>query len=89
MKTLDIVLLIVAIFIVIFVVMMFVTFWRFGMIPDTLCTCFFACVGGECGICGWIKTTKDRQMERNWQLEDEARAEKRQKKNAEYGEGLR
>lgn len=72
-KTMDLILIIVGVLLVIFTVMMFVTFWKYGMIPDTLCTCFFACMGGECGIMGWIKTTKERQKEREWQLEDEER----------------
>ena len=73
MKTMDLILIIIAILVIIFTVMMFVTFWRYNMIPDTLCTCFFACVGTECGAMGWIKTTKDRMRERQWQLEDEER----------------
>lgn len=73
MKTMDLILIIIAIFIIIFTIMMFVTFWRFAMIPDTLCTCFFACVGSECGVMGWIKTTKERHENRKWQLEDEER----------------
>ena len=36
-------------------------------IPDTLVTCVFAALGGECGIMGWIKTTKDRRRERKWE----------------------
>ena len=79
MKTLDLVLLIVGILTLAFIVVMLVSFWHFGSIPDTLCTCFFACVGSECGICGWIKTTKERQLERKWQLEDEKRAEEKRK----------
>lgn len=39
--------------------------------------CVFATLGGECGIMGWIKTTKDRNRERKWEQEDkqEAKAE--------------
>lgn len=87
MKALDVVLIILLIMFIAFVVMMFITFWRFGMIPDTLCTCFFACIGGECGICGWIKTTKERQTERQWQLEDEKRMEKRMRSEKKRSEG--
>ena len=49
---------------------MIVLFNRTGMIPDTLCTCVFACLGGECGAMAWIKTTKDRYREREWEQED-------------------
>ena len=73
MKTMDLILVIIGILIIVFTIMMFVTFWKFSTIPDTLCTCFFACVGSECGVMGWIRTTKDRAREREWQLEDEKR----------------
>ena len=32
-------------------------------IPDTLCQCVFALLGGECGVMGWIKTNKDKAAE--------------------------
>ncbi|MFR2116015.1 MAG: hypothetical protein ACLS45_01845 [Subdoligranulum sp.] len=46
-------------------------------VPDTLITCVYATLGGECGVMGWIKTTKDRNRERKWEQEDkqEAKAE--------------
>ena len=37
-------------------------------------TCVFATLGGECGIMGWIKTTKDRNRERKWEQEDKQEA---------------
>ena len=40
------------------------------MIPDTLVTCVFASLAGECGIMGWIKTSKERKRERKWEIED-------------------
>ena len=43
---------------------------RTGGIPDTLCTCVFSVCGGECGVMGWIKTTKDRHLSRQYELED-------------------
>ena len=46
---------------------------------DTLCTCVFAACGGECGVMGWIKTTKERQRERSFELEDREHEEQRQK----------
>lgn len=73
MKTLDLILLIVAIITLAFTISMIVIFCQYNMIPDTLVTCFFACVGSECGICGWIKTAKVRHEDRKWQLEDEER----------------
>lgn len=47
-----------------------------GGIPDTLCQCVFALLGGECGVMGWIKTTKDKQQDRKWAEEDRQRMER-------------
>lgn len=30
----------------------------------------FSVCGGECGVMGWIKTTKDRHLSRQYELED-------------------
>lgn len=68
--TMDIILIIVFAALIIFTVEMIREFRLYGSIPDTLCTCVFACLGGECGIMGWIKTTKERRRERNYELED-------------------
>ena len=32
--------------------------------------CVFAACGGEFGVMGWIKTTKDKHITRKWELED-------------------
>lgn len=63
--TMDIVLIAIAVFLVAFVAAMIVLYYATGGIPDTLCTCVFAACGGECGVMGWIKTTKERQMDRS------------------------
>ncbi len=70
MKTLDLILAIIAVLTVIFTVAMIVIFCVYGTIPDTLVTCWFTCIVGECGVCGWIKTTKERHKQRQWDLED-------------------
>lgn len=62
-KTMDVILVILAIFLLVFVIVMIAIYIRTGGIPDTLCTCVFSVCGGECGVMGWIKTTKDRQYE--------------------------
>ena len=59
-----------------FTVTMIVLFVRLGTEPATLETCVFAALGGECGVMGWIKTTKERYRERQWQREDEERRRK-------------
>lgn len=69
-KTMDAVLVTMAVFLLGFVVAMLWLYQTTGGIPDTLCTCVFAACGGECGVMGWIRTTKDRQRERKYELED-------------------
>lgn len=76
MKTMDLILLIVGVLTVAFTVTMIVLFARTGGVPDTLVSCWFAAIGGECGIMGWIKTTKERREQRRWDLADEKRREK-------------
>lgn len=73
--TMDIILIIVGVMLFSFTVTMIATFREYGAIPDTLVTCVFAALGGECGVMGWIKTTKERRMDRTWELEDRKEAE--------------
>lgn len=74
--TMDRILIFIAVLLVIFTAVMIVLHIQTGTIPDTLCTCVFAVCGGECGVMGWIKTTKDRRQERKYELEDLEREEK-------------
>jgi hypothetical protein len=74
--TMDKILVIVAVFLVVFVAIMLWMYYVTGGIPDTLCTCVFACCGGECGVMGWIKTNKDKCRDREYELEDRERSEK-------------
>lgn len=69
-KTMDVILIGLAVFLLIFIVVMLVLYYLTGGIPDTLCTCVFGICGGECGVMGWIRTTKDKQVDRRHQLED-------------------
>ena len=69
-RTMDVVLAIIAVFLLLFIVTMLVLYYITGAIQDTLCTCVFAICGGECGVMGWIKTTKERQKDRQYELED-------------------
>ena len=66
----DRILAVVFVLLVAFTVAMIVIFLRVGAIPDTLCTCVFGALAGECGIMGWIKTSKVRHKEREWEVED-------------------
>ena len=66
----NLILALIGVFLLAFTVYMIILFREYGMIPDTLVTCVFASLAGECGIMGWIKTTKERKRERKWELED-------------------
>ena len=81
-RTMDLILIVVAVALVAFTLEMLRIYRETGGIPDTLCTCVFAALGGECGAMAWIKTTKDRQKDRQWQREDQDREERLQN-NAE------
>lgn len=74
--TMDIVLVVIAVFLLVFVAVMTWLYYKTGGIPDTLCTGVFAICGGECGIMGWIKTTKERHRERQYELEDREQEER-------------
>ena len=85
LKTMDIILVVMAVLLVAFTLKMILVFEQTGAIPDTLCTCVFAALGGECGVMGWIKTTKDKLTDRKWQIEDRAQDEKeREEKENEF-----
>ena len=71
----DVILVIVGISLFAFTVAMIHIFQKYGAVPDTLVTCVYATLGGECGIMGWIKTTKNRNKEREWEQEDRKEAE--------------
>ena len=61
-----------------FTVTMIDLFKTYGSVPDTLINCVFLICGGECGVMGWIKTTKERFRDRQYELEDREHEEKRQ-----------
>lgn len=68
--TLNIVLICVGLFFVWFNYQMLEIFKLCGSIPETYACAVIAATIGECGICGWIKTTKDKRMQREWDKED-------------------
>ena len=72
----NIILIIVGVSLFAFTIAMIQIFRECGAVPDTLVTCVFAALGGECGIMGWIKTTKDRRQERTWEVEDRQEAKR-------------
>ena len=77
-RTMDVILVVIAVALVAFTLEMIAIFKETGMIPDTLCTCVFAALSGECGAMAWIKTTKDRRQDRVWIREDQDREERLQ-----------
>ena len=79
LRTMDVILLVVAVALVAFTLEMLAVYRETGAIPDTLCACVFAALGGECGAMAWIKTTKERNTDRKWQREDQEREERLQK----------
>lgn len=68
--TLNIILFLVGAFFVWFNWQMLITFRECGSIPETYACAVVAATIGECGICGWIRTNKDRNLERKWEKED-------------------
>ena len=79
LKTMDLILIILGVFGFAFIVIMIILYILTGGIPDTLCTCVFAALFGECGVMGWIKTTKERRRERQYELEDREHEERKEK----------
>lgn len=75
-KTMDLILVILAIAGLVFTVCMIRIFREQGAIPDTLVTCVFGVLFGECGAMAWIKTTKERNQARSWEKEDREREER-------------
>lgn len=76
--TMDIVLIVIAVFLLLFVIAMIILYCQTGGIPETLCTCVFGACTGEMGFMGWIKTTKDRHRERQYELEDRTYEDKKE-----------
>ncbi len=56
--TMDIILVIIGVSALAFTIVMIWIFIVHDSVPDTLITCFFAFIGGECGIMGLIQNTK-------------------------------
>ena len=80
--TMDLILILVGSFLLIFTTTMIVLHVLTGTTPDTLITCVFAACGGECGVMGWIKTAKERRLERQYEIEDREHEEQKDKEGA-------
>lgn len=42
-----------------------------GAIPETYACAVIAATIGECGLCGWIRTTKDKNKQADNEMEDD------------------
>lgn len=69
--TLNIVLICVGAFFLWFNWQLLETFKELGSIPETYACAVIVATIGEAGICGWIRTSKDRKREREWSKEDQ------------------
>lgn len=67
--TLNLILILVGAFFVWFNWQMLCIFREQGMIPESYACAVIAATIGECGICGWIRTNKDRHREHQWEQE--------------------
>lgn len=68
--TLNIILFLVGAFFVWFNWQMICVFRECGAIPESYACAVVAATIGECGICGWIRTNKDKKLDRKWEKED-------------------
>lgn len=84
--TMNLILVIIGITLLTFTIVMIDLFKNYGTIPDTLVTCVFAVLGGECGVMGWIKTNKDKNRDRKVELEDRRYYDEKEKAAMNGGE---
>lgn len=72
--TMNLILILVFAFFIWFNAQMLCIYRECASIPETYACAVIAATIGECGICGWIRTTKDKKQDRQW--EKEAKEEK-------------
>lgn len=70
LKTMNVVLIVIGVYLMLFTACMIHLYKETGGIPDTLVTCVFTACTGELGVMGWIKSTKDKYIKRAEKLED-------------------
>lgn len=73
--TLNLVLMFVGAFFIWFNWQMILLYKDCGSMPESYACAVVAATIGECGICGWIRTTKDKKLDRKWQKQDEREAQ--------------
>lgn len=83
--TLNLILILVGAFFVWFNWQMLDIFREHASIPETYACAVIAATIGECGICGWIRTNKDKQREHKWEKEERQAEESAESENASHG----
>lgn len=86
--TLNLTLILVGAFFVWFNWQMLCIFRQQGMIPESYACAVVAATIGECGICGWIRTTKDRRKEHQWEQEEKLAGKSADSKENEESEEM-
>lgn len=81
-KTMDFILILLAISVAVFTIEMIHIFKTQYSVPDSLVTSFFLAVTGECGFMGFIKSMKIRHEDRQWMQEDIERLKQEENKEA-------
>lgn len=81
--TLNLVLILVGAFFVWFNWQMLEIFREYACIPETYACAVVAATIGECGICGWIRTNKDRKREHEWEKDQEKKISKNKNEDLE------
>lgn len=81
--TLNLILVLVGAFFVWFNSQMLEIFRECASIPESYACAVIAATIGECGICGWIRTNKDRQREHQWEQEEKQAERSTEKERGE------
>lgn len=81
--TLNLILILVGAFFVWFNWQMLEIYREYASIPETYACAVITATIGECGICGWIRTNKDRHREHKWEQDEKKQAEESAQKESE------
>lgn len=81
--TLNLILILVGAFFVWFNWQMLCIFREQGVIPESYACAVIAATLSECGICGWIRTNKDRRREHQWEQEEKEAERSEESKGSE------
>jgi len=86
LNKMDVILIIVLLLVIAFTGIMIYLYITTLAIPDTLCISVFGLLTGEVSIMGWIKSSKEKAIERKNELEDRKHFEKLNKENENKGD---